>query len=135
MKMNLVLAVVASLLAGAALMYLLRPAPESPSAAGQSDEKYVVVESEGGHWIYEKTEEGLVVRVKELGPDGLGAIWGLQAKFLPYTVDIGGTTFVNVPATAYSTETGAFQVIHRFYKHADDKLVEVQMEGLPAPKK
>ena len=135
MKASQLIAVVAALLVGAFLMYMLRPAPETAAPSELVDGKYLVVEGTDGHWIYEKGDKGLTVRVKEMAPQGLGAIWGLQGKFLPYAVEVGGVSLVNVPATAYSTETGAFQVIHRFYKYEGDKLVEVSMEALKAPTK
>lgn len=130
MNSSHLLVAVASLLAGAFLMVLARPAPAIPPASELIGGKYLVVEGEDGHWIYEKGENGLTVRVKELSPEGLSSIWGLQGEFVPYSVELGGTTLLNIPATQYSTETGSFQVMHRFYRYVEDKLVEVKLEPM-----
>ena len=134
MKLSHIVIGAVALLVGAFLVVMIRPTTQASPTAQLVDGKYLVVEGPDGHWVYEKTENGFVVRIKELSPSGLQAIWGLQSKYLPHAVDLGGgTSLVNVPATQYSTETGSFQVLHRFYRFLDDKLVEVKMEGLKAP--
>lgn len=134
---QLVAAAIIGLLVGAVLVILLRPAsepaPEPPRGSELIDGKYLLVEESGGHWIYEKAKDGWEVRVKQLSPEGLQAIWGLQGQFLPYAIDSGSGVLINVPATQYSTETGTFQVIHRFYRYQEDKLVEVNLEATQRP--
>jgi hypothetical protein len=137
MKANylLVLTVLVSVLAGAFLASQMQPAPApAEPASGLIDGKYIVVDNESGHWVYEVSDKGLTPRVKDMSPTGLASIWELQGKFVPYAVDVGGVALLNVPSTAYSTETGAFQVIHSFYKMDGDKLVEVELQARPRPK-
>ncbi len=131
MKLDHLLALAIGLFVGGFLVVLLRPAPE-PTLPSEDliDGRYLIVEGADGHWIYEKGENGLEVKIKELSPSGLQAIWGLQSKYLPHSVETSDGLLVNVPATRYSTETGTFQVVHKFYRHADSKLVEVEMEVL-----
>lgn len=127
------LTAVVGLLVGAVLMNVLRPPVEPAPPSKLIDGRYLLVEGPDGHWIYEKGEKGLTVRAKELSPMGLAAIWGLQGKFVPASVNVGGETLVNIPATQYSTETGAFQVVHTFYRFVEDKLVEVKLEAAKRP--
>jgi hypothetical protein len=124
MKASYLAAGAVGLVIGALLMVVLRP------ATGLIDGKYLVVQEPDGHWVYEAGDEGLTVRVKQMSATGLQAIWGLQGQFKPYSVEMGGVTLLNVSDTAYSTESGTFQVMHRFYRLADDKLVEVKLEPL-----
>lgn len=128
MKASYLLAGAVGLVVGALLMAVLRPATEP----GLIDGKYLVVKEPDGHWVYEAGEQGLTVRVKQMSAAGLQAIWGLQGEFRPYSVEMGGATLLNVPVTQYSTESGAFQVVHRFYRLAEDKLVEVNLDS-PKP--
>jgi len=128
MNKSSIIALVAGLIVGAALLYLLQPAAaETPD--GLVDGKYLVVEAESGHWIYESTDEGLKLLAKEWSADGLSAIWELQSEYTPEAVEVSGTKLVSVPATRYSTETGAFQVVHNFYRIDGDKLVLVPMDN------
>lgn len=130
MKASHLLAAAAGLAVGALLMVVLRPAGAPPSRL--IDGKYLVVETPDGHWVYEAGEQGFAVRIKGFSPAGLQAIWGLQSQFKPYTVEMGGATLLNVADTQYSAETGAFGVMHRFYRLVEDKLVEVKLEPLKA---
>jgi hypothetical protein len=128
MKASYLAAGAVGLVIGALLMAVLRPAKEP----GLIDGKYLVVQEPDGHWVYEAGEQGLTVRVKQMSATGLQAIWGLQGQFKPYSVEMGGVTLLNVSDTAYSTESGTFQVMHRFYRLAEEKLVEVKLEAAKA---
>ena len=135
MKAGSLLALAAGVLIGAAAMMVFGPAP----AAGDQDDglidgKYLVVQGESGHWVYEATPDGMKVVLKEFTPDGLTSIWSLQGEFQPQVLDTQDGSLVNVPATSYSTETGALQLQHRFYRLTEGKLVEVEIENKPAGK-
>jgi hypothetical protein len=132
MNVSHILAAAVGLVVGALLIVVLRPAQGPSSPPELIGGKYLVIQKPDGHWVYEVGEQGLAVRVKELSPAGLESIWGLQGEFRPYSVEMGGATLLNVPATQYSTETGAFQVMHRFYRLAEEKLVEVKLEAAKA---
>lgn len=128
-----VIALACGLLLGAGAFALLRPSPPPPPAE-LIDGKHLVVRGEDGHWIYERTDSGFKVIVKELSPQGLRAIWELQRDYVPALLGSGAGELLSVPATQYSTETGQFRVVHHFYQLKDGKLVEVPMESAPAPR-
>ena len=141
MNLSNVVAAAVSLLVSALLVIVIRPSPcpdaatierlrakvESAPQATLLEGKYLVIEDSGGHWVYEKTPDGWAVKIRGLGPEGLAAIWELQAKFNPYSIDSGSGMLINFPVYQYSTETGQFQVVHRFFRYHEDKLVEVQL--------
>ena len=79
MKTNLVLVVIASLLAGALLMYMLRPAPVAAPAA--ADDKYIVVENEGEA---PGTPVGVSAFNTHAGPYGLGVTLALGRELRPF---------------------------------------------------
>ena len=128
------LTLIGGIVVGAVLVhFLVRPATSSPGPGGLVDGKYLVVESEDGHWIYERTDQGFRVVTKEISPAGLSAIWALQGDYTPASLTVGGEELLSVPSTMYSTETRSFQVIHRFYRIVNGKLQEVPMEEAATP--
>ena len=67
MNKSSIIALVTGLIVGAGLLYLLQPAAATAVLPdGLVDGKYLVVEAESGHWIYESTDEGLKLLAKEL---------------------------------------------------------------------
>jgi len=130
MNSNSIILLVVGVIVGAAALYLFQPEPAPPAAAptGLVDGKYLVVDGESGHWIYRVGDKGLELQVKEWSAAGLHEIWELQSAYMPVAVDVGAEKLVNVPTTRYSTETGAFNVVHTFYRWEDGKLVRVPME-------
>ena len=119
------------LLVGGGLILVLRG---GCAPAGLVDGKYLVVQSSSGHWIYEAGPDGIKLLRKELSPEGFGAIWGLQSAYQPKSMVSGGEELVHLPNTAYSMDTGQFQVVHKFYRAKEGKLVEVPMGAASEPK-
>ena len=137
MNLSSVVAAAVGLLVGALLVIVIRPGTvpgphrvdvhESAPQTTLVDGKYLVIEDAGGHSVYEKTADGWIIKIRQQSPEGLAAIWALQAKFNPYSIDTGSGMLINVPSYAYSTESGQFQVVNKFFRYHEDKLVEVQL--------
>ncbi len=49
------------------------------------------------------------------------------------SIATGSGEVILVPATSYSTDTGAFRVTHSFYQFKEGKLVEIPMDAVPPP--
>jgi hypothetical protein len=128
-------AFVVGLVVGAGALYLARPCWKERAGKGPAfvDGKYLIVQHESGHWVYERDDKGFHLVVKDMTPAGLKAIWDLQAAYLPQSVKVGSDTLLSAPATAYSSETGQFRVINKFYRLSNDRLIEVPTEATPAP--
>ncbi len=120
------------LVVGGVLVFVLRGCPKAPG--NLVDGKYLVVECPSGHWVYEASATGLKLVAKELSPEGLTAIWELQGAYQPKSILSGTEEILHLPNTRYSTETGSFQVVHKFYRMKDDKLVEIHMDNLAESK-
>jgi hypothetical protein len=118
---------------GGLLVYLARPCATTAAGSRLVDGRYLVVETDTGHWIYDMSGEQPKAALSEITPEGLSAIWKLQGDYLPASLSVGGEQLLSVPSTRYSTETRSFQVLHKFYRLQDQKLVEVPMESVPAP--
>jgi len=123
------------LVVGGAALYLARPCGRERDRKGPAllDGKYLVVQHDSGHWVYEKDDKGFRLVVKDMTPTGLKAIWDLQSAYLPQSIKVGSDTLVSAPVTGYSSDSGQFRVVNKFYRMSNDRLVEVPMEATSPP--
>jgi hypothetical protein len=109
------------------------PAPMPTRDVDLVDGKYLVLHSDYGNWVYEKTDAGFKPVIKELSPLGLQSIWGLQGAYKPQSIGTAKGEVLYVPYTSYSTETGSFNTQHKFFHMTDAGLVEVPLTTAPTP--
>ena len=129
MKDRGILLLVVGLVVGGLLVGFLGPSLCKSTDEGLVDGKYIVVENDYGNWVYERMGNGFQPVVKELTPLGLKSIWELQAEFKPMELHTAEGDLVSVPGTPYSTDTGSFSVVYRFYRLENGELIDVPVKA------